>query len=61
MSTSESSIDKVDDNTTLWKYVTKIEKLGTGGGNWHGNVVIVMNILKGHTQDPISCTVRCRN
>jgi len=33
MSTSKS-IDKVEDNAHLCKYVEKIEKLGTGERNW---------------------------
>ena len=29
-----SSSEIVDNHTPLWKYVTKLEKIGRGGENW---------------------------
>ena len=47
MSTSKSTVEKVEDNAHFWKYVEKIEKLETGRRNWQWKCSYCHEHLKG--------------
>ena len=39
-----------DDNTPHWKYVIKLGKAPRRGGNWNGDAIIVMRIIRAPIQ-----------